>query len=119
MDERRKADRSKSLLGARVVFHNRASTIDCTIRNISKAGGRLVFGAAVQVPDEFDLVIHQRGEAHRCRVAWRNASEVGVAFVDPPAGEASRSPEAERRIKALEAERAALKRRIMQLRGEG
>ncbi len=119
MDERRKADRSKSLLGARVVFHNRASTIDCTVRNISKAGARLAFGAAVPVPDAFDLVIHHKGETHRCRIAWRNAREVGVAFVDPPAGEASRSPEAERRIKALEAERSALRRRIMQLTGEG
>jgi hypothetical protein len=118
MDERRKDNRSRSLLGARIVFHNRASTIDCTIRNISKTGARLVFGAAVPVPDEFDLLIHHKGETHRCRIAWRNASEVGVAFLDAPTGELPPSPEAERRIRALEAERSALKRRIMQLTGE-
>lgn len=116
MDERRKDKRSRSLLGARIVFNNRASTIDCTIRDISKAGARLAFDATVPVPDEFDLLIHHKGETHRCRIAWRNASEVGVAFLDAPAGE--RSPDAERRIKALEAERSALKRRIMQLTGE-
>ena len=78
MDERRKGNRSKSLLGARIVFNNRASTIDCTIRNISDQGARLVFGSPVAAPDEFDLVISQKEMRHRCRVAWRKADEMGV-----------------------------------------
>lgn len=115
MDERRRSTRSRSLLGARIVFNNRTSTLDCTVRNVSDEGARLVLGAAVAVPDEFDLVISQKERTHRCRIAWRNANEIGVAFLDAP-----ETPlDAARRIKALEDEKAELKRRIMQLTGEG
>jgi hypothetical protein len=116
MDERRKGVRSKSLLGARIVYNNRASTIDCTVRNISPTGARLVFGGPVAAPDEFDLVISQKERTHRCRIAWRKANEIGVAFVD--AQESASPIDAARRIKALEDEKAALKRRLMQLTGE-
>lgn len=117
MDERRKGVRSKSLLGARIVYNNRGSTIDCTVRNISPAGARLVFGGPVAAPDEFDLVISQKERTHRCRIVWRKANEIGVAFLDPPA--AAGASDAERKIKALQSEKAALKRRINQLTGEG
>ena len=116
MDERRKGKRSRSLLGARIVFNNRASTFDCTVRNISETGARLVFGGPVSAPDEFDLVISQKERTYRCRIAWRNANEMGVTFLDAPAQ--AGADEAARKIKALEDETAALKRRIMQLTGE-
>ena len=114
MDERRRSTRSRSLLGARIVFNNRASTLDCTVRNISEQGARLVLGAAVAVPDEFDLVISQKERTHRCRIAWRTANEIGVAFRDAPDDPSDTA----QKIKALEDEKAALKRRIVQLTGE-
>lgn len=118
MDDRRRSNRSRSLLGARIVFNNRASTIDCTVRNLSETGAKLVFGAPVAAPDEFELLISQKARSHRCRIAWRKANEIGVEFIQAPAREASVPIDAARRIKALEEERAALKRRIGQLSGE-
>jgi hypothetical protein len=117
MDERRKTNRPRSLLGARIVYNNRSSTLDCMVRNLSNTGARLVFSGPVAVPEEFELVIPQKGQTHRCKIAWRESREFGVEFL----GRDEKAPpsiEAAKRLKELEAEREKLRRRIAQLEGD-
>src|SRR3954451_9413755 len=73
MAERRTDSRSRSFLGAKIVFNSRNSSMDCLIRNISPTGARLLLSSAVVIPDEFELQIPKQGRSFRARLAWRRA----------------------------------------------
>ena len=78
MDERRNITRSRALKSAKIVFNNRWSIIDCTVRNLSDTGCCLEVGDPVGVPDKFDL---EFGATKRgCEVIWRKQDRVGVHF---------------------------------------
>ncbi len=81
---------------------------------MSPNGARLVFPRPATIPEMFDLTIPQTDESRRARLIWRSEKEAGVAFLEAETGTVV-SLEAARRIKALEAERDALARRIAQL----
>jgi hypothetical protein len=117
MEERRKTVRQRSYLGGRIAFNNRYSTMDCTVRNMSAGGARVAFSDAVVLPQDVDLAINQRGLNARARVVWRSATEMGVSFLA-----VSREATGEvipldlaRRMRDLEAEKAALKQRVAAL----
>jgi hypothetical protein len=74
--------RVRSFLQARVVFNNRSSTLDCTLRDSSESGAKLLFAAHVPVPDEFDLEIPLKARKHRARVMWRGQDSCGVQFLE-------------------------------------
>jgi hypothetical protein len=78
--ERRGEPRSRSLLGARAVFNNKFSTMDCLVRDIGRNGARLRFGAPPTVPQYFELRIDERDEKRRARRVWTNGRDMGVAF---------------------------------------
>jgi hypothetical protein len=113
MPQSRKIERSRAILGATVVFNNRNSTIDCQIRNISRAGAKLSLSDTVSLPDEFDVEVPQKGKTYRARLCWRDAESAGIEFI-------LESNHAERdegdRIAELEAENAALRLRVFDLR---
>ena len=78
--ENRSAPRRTTLKGGRIVFNAGRSTIDCTVRNLSRDGAKLVVASVVGVPDSFDLLLPN---THRqpCKVIWRKAKEIGVEFI--------------------------------------
>ena len=80
--DQRNSRRTRSLLNGRIIFNNRSSVIDCTIRDVSETGARIVFAHPVQIPPGFELDIPKRGPAVRARVIWSNGNEHGVSFVD-------------------------------------
>ena len=43
MVEKSKAVRSRTLLGGVIAFNNRASTMDCQVRNLSAGGAKVTF----------------------------------------------------------------------------
>lgn len=116
MNERRRAPRQRSLLGGRIAFNDRFSTFDCLVRNLSPEGAMLVFGSTVVLPNRFDLHIHKGDRSFRDRMVWRSETAVGVAFDAPDPGNVV-SLAGERRTRMLEAETAALRRRVEQLQG--
>jgi hypothetical protein len=78
MDDRRNDGRSRALKSAKIVFNNRFSVIDCTVRNLSDTGCCLQLGDPIGVPDKFEL---EFGPANRsCRVMWRKDNRIGVQF---------------------------------------
>jgi|tagenome__1003787_1003787.scaffolds.fasta_scaffold20810001_2 hypothetical protein len=114
MAERRTDSRSRSFLGAKIVFNSRNSSMDCLIRNISPTGARLLLSSAVVIPDEFELQIPKQGRSFRARLAWRRADESGVQFVEHNA-EPPVPTELTIKLKQLEDEKAALRARVAQL----
>ncbi|HEV7874102.1 MAG TPA: PilZ domain-containing protein [Enterovirga sp.] len=117
MEERRKTVRQRSYLGGRIAFNNRSSTMDCTVRNMSAGGARVAFSDTVVLPQDVDLAIRQKGLNARARVVWRSATEMGVSFLAvsrEAAGEVIPLDLA-RRMRDLEAEKAALKQRVAAL----
>jgi PilZ domain len=79
--DNRRSNRKRALLSGRIIFNNRCSVIDCTVRDISDTGARIAFAHPVQIPQEFELDIPKRGPAVRARVMWSNGNDHGVSFV--------------------------------------
>ena len=77
--ENRQSQRRTTLKVGRIVFNAGRSTIDCTVRNLSGRGAKLLVSSVVGIPDTFDLMLdgHSR---QPCRVAWRTLKELGVEF---------------------------------------
>ncbi len=115
MSEARKLDRARSILGAHIIFNNHNSTVDCQIRNISKSGARLAISNTVTLPEEFDIEVPQRGRTYRARLCWRDEQSAGIEFVLDTT-ESSGRADSNGRIAELEAENAALRLRIFDLR---
>lgn len=77
--DRRNAARRRVFKGAIIVFQDRASTIDCLVRDLSDRGARLKVESPIGIPDSFDLVL-EAATVRNCRVTWRKASQIGVEF---------------------------------------
>jgi len=77
--EHRAAQRRTTLKGGQIVFNAGRSTIDCTVRNLSRSGAKLLVVSVIGVPDTFDLVLPNTHK-QPCRVAWRKGKEIGVEF---------------------------------------
>lgn len=80
MNERRNLQRSRSLLGARISFGRRHSTMDCLVHNIGPSGAMIVFPHSAITPTAFSLHVLQRGETHSARVIWRRHDRAGLAL---------------------------------------
>ncbi len=77
--DNRSTPRRTTLKGGHLVFNAGRSSIDCTVRNLSAKGAKLLVASVVGIPDTFDLVLdgHSR---QPCRVKWRRLKELGVEF---------------------------------------
>ncbi|MBB4066645.1 PilZ domain-containing protein [Gellertiella hungarica] len=77
---RRVQGRVRALKGARILLNNRASALDCTIRNLSDTGAKIALSTPTNLPDEFSLRFED-GRERQCIVRWRKLSEFGVEFL--------------------------------------
>jgi hypothetical protein len=71
--------RRRALKRARIIFKGRCATIDCTVLNLSDVGACLKVESPIGIPDTFDLVL-DNAPVRGCRVTWRKATQIGVAF---------------------------------------
>ncbi|MBC8038858.1 MAG: PilZ domain-containing protein [Rhizobiales bacterium] len=78
--ERRPKPRSRVLLSGLVVYGDGAYSFDCSFRNLSEAGARVVMGKNQHFPSQFFLINIRDRVAYDCRIVWNKGSEVGVAF---------------------------------------
>jgi len=70
--ERRKAKRQNLGYGAHIVSPDGALKRDCVISDISATGAKLTIDKPIDIPDEFVLMLTERGTSKRfCTVAWR------------------------------------------------
>jgi hypothetical protein len=117
MPERRRQPRQRSLLRGKLFFNNRLNVVDCTIRDMSDLGARVVHSEAVAIPDDLELYIPQKDQTFNVRVVWRRGQEAGVAFQAGAESNSTLDPnEIAQRFARLEAEVAGLKRIIKKLK---
>lgn len=79
--ERRCSPRRRVLKGAQISFQGHEAAIDCTIRDLSETGAKLIVVSPIGIPEQFDLVQND-GAPRACRVLWRKATQIGVEFID-------------------------------------
>ena len=110
--------RLRAILGARIIFANGNSTMDCLIRDISPSGARLELGGSVSVPDRFNLFVPQKQKTFRATIKWRRLNEVGVVFETEDQGVTTPEQEGDlpARVSELEAEIVALKQALAEMR---
>lgn len=68
------------LKAGRITFHNRMSTIDCTIRSLGDEGAGLDVSSTIGVPEHFTLEIRADGVEMPCRVISRMERHIEVEF---------------------------------------
>ena len=76
--DKRSLFRCRAIKSGKIVFNQRNSVIDCTLRNISATGAMEHITHAVSVPDEFEL--RWDDKAQLCTVVWRKMNQFGVRF---------------------------------------
>jgi hypothetical protein len=79
-DKRRASPRKRTLKTGRIVFNNKRSVIDCTVRNVSAGGALLAVQSLIGIPDSFDLMIDSDTTTHPARVMWKRDGQLGVKF---------------------------------------
>lgn len=79
-DERRRYHRNRTLKGGRIVINDGHSTFDCTVRNLSEEGAKLIVTSIIGVPQRFRLTLHD-GRNFDCEVIWHTETELGVRFL--------------------------------------
>jgi hypothetical protein len=110
MPEARRSERVRAFLGAKIIYNNRTSIVDCVIRSISTSGAKLALACSLQIPGEFELQIPQKGRSYRARLVWRNIEGAGVEFIT---ADVQKSTEV--RLRETEIENAQLKERVLGL----
>lgn len=78
-----RAPRLKATLHAELTLPDTRLPIFCTTRDISELGACLELPCGQQLPDRFDLRVHNEGTqtATQCEVRWRRGGLVGVRFI--------------------------------------
>jgi hypothetical protein len=74
-----------------------------------------MLSAAVSIPNGLDLTIAQRRETRRIRIIWRRGDEAGAMFLHADTRSGLVSLDLARRLRACEAERTTLARRVAEL----
>lgn len=116
MTEARHSERVRTMLGAQIVFNNKNSTIECQIRNISSTGARLILSESLTLPQEFDIVVPQKGKTYRARLRWRTPEGAGIEFIQDDKREAAPvSRDLALRVRELESENELLRKRVLDL----
>jgi len=78
--ERRRIARPRALLRGLFVFEQPAITVECTIRDLTQFGARVVVPPGVVVPRQGWLIDIRDGRAHDTSVVWRASGLLGVSF---------------------------------------
>ena len=79
-EDRRRLPRRRTLKGARIIFNNRRSVIDCVVRNLTPQGALLVVPNVVGVPGDFDLYIKGETDSHAAHVIWKGKGTLRVSW---------------------------------------
>jgi hypothetical protein len=84
MDDKRKTPRRRVLKEGKIVYADAMRVIDCTIRDMSEEGARLLIANTLGVPDTFLLYEKSAEALHPATVVWRQNNALGIKFDGPP-----------------------------------
>jgi hypothetical protein len=86
MEDKRKSPRRRALKDGKIVFADAMCVIDCTIRDMSENGARLLIANTMGIPESFQLYEKSSGKLYPSTTAWRQSNVIGVKFDGPPTG---------------------------------
>ena len=78
--QRRTVPRKRTLKKGSIVFNNRRSVIDCTVRNLSEGGALLLVNSLIGIPESFDLTIDSDSTTFAAKLMWKRENQLGVKF---------------------------------------
>ena len=84
--ERRHSGRSRTLIGATIVFRDGSGTVPCIVRNRTEQGTQLEIPEGQLIPRQFYLVTAKDHRVCEAELIWKKANRIGVAIggrVDP------------------------------------
>ena len=81
-EDRREIQRTRVLRCAKLIVPCRSAVIHCTVQNITGGGACLKLANTQGVPESFELTFEHGRTRRACRVVWRTADQLGVAFED-------------------------------------
>ncbi len=90
VEQRRASPRSRTLLEGHIIYNNRLSRMECTVRDLSETGARIVFAQPVKVPSHFELQIPKRKLVRQAQVMWYDGLNHGVMFLEDKTGQSAR-----------------------------
>ncbi len=73
-------ERRRVLKSGRIVYNNRFSVVDCTVRALWDKGAELQVSGTLGIPDAFNLVIRADNADWPCRVTSRTDTRILVEF---------------------------------------
>ena len=84
MDDRRGVARTRIRRSAEIVVIRRgATTMQCTLSDLTSTGACLTFAGTCEVPDTFELTFDRGRSSRPCRVKWRDGNKLGISFEKP------------------------------------
>ncbi len=87
MGENKRSDQRQRVLKSGRIVLGDLHSIDCTLRDVSATGAKLIVKKPDDVPDIFRLLISADSTIRPVKVMWRKPDSVGVQFT----GEAKKS----------------------------
>ena len=79
VEEGRAAPRKSVKIGAKMLFDDGATVVECEVRDLSTIGARLKAGEPQDWPKALTLEM-KNGTAYECEVMWSLNTLVGVKF---------------------------------------
>lgn len=78
---RRAHRRRRVLKRGALILNNGFSRIDCTIRDISEGGARIVTDSMINLPKHIELLVTESGEKYTAQTRWQKDRQSGLMFV--------------------------------------
>jgi diguanylate cyclase (GGDEF)-like protein len=72
--------RRRVLKAGTIIFNDRRSTLNCTIRSLGADGASIAVSNTSSIPPEFALAIHAEGFETRCRIVSQDRQHLEVLF---------------------------------------
>jgi PilZ domain len=79
-ENNRIAPRARVLKGAKIVSMNNWSLMDCTVRDLSETGAKLLCGDPLAVANVFRFLMPAENTIRDARVVWRRDGMLGIEF---------------------------------------
>ncbi len=83
MDERRYVSRVRIKRDAKLIVGPDMPLVSCTVHDLTASGACLSIASTDPLPPTFELTFEHGRSRRPCRVVWRSATRVGVAFGKP------------------------------------
>lgn len=80
VEEQRAVRRTRVLKAGKLWYNDRSDVEDCTVKDFSIQGARVLLRSTYQVPADVELEIPKDDLNREAEVIWRSEKELGIAF---------------------------------------